>query len=128
MGSITGAVIGGFVIKWTGFVMLDPIISLCIAGFIIANMFSVLVESFRLSIDAVPENVDIAKVEDDILGAPGVASLDRLHVWPVSTTEAALTAVITVEDDADRDEGAMRLKDILKADGIGESTLETRKK
>lgn len=121
-----GVVIGGFVIKWTGFVMLDPIISLCIAGFIIANMFSVLVESFRLSIDAVPENVNVAKVEDDILAFPGVLSLDRLHIWPISTTETALTAVVAVDAVSDRDALASKLKEILKADGISEATLETR--
>lgn len=121
-----GVVIGGFIIKWTGFVMLDPIISLCIAGFIIANMFSVLVESLRLSIDAVPENVDMTKVESDLLSTPGVRNIDRLHVWPVSTTETALTAVVTVDGDSDRDEVASRLRDILKADGISETTLETR--
>ena len=121
-----GVVIGGFVIKWTGFVMLDPIISLCIAGFIIANMFSVLVESFRLSIDAVPENVNMAKLEEDIMAYPGVKDLDRLHVWPVSTTETSLTAGVTVAPGSDRDELVSGLKDVLKADGITESTLETR--
>ena len=91
-----GVVIAGFVIKWTGFVQLDPIVSLIISGFIIANIWGVLVESFKMSIDAVPDTIDPSKIEDSMLKVEGVQEIKRLHIWPVSTTETALTAEVLV--------------------------------
>ena len=121
-----GVVIAGFVIKWTGFVLLDPIVSLCIAGFIIANILGVLVESFKMSIDGVPENIDPEKLEDSMRKVEGVKDIRNLHIWPVSTTETALTAEVLVSPDADRDALCDSLKTILKEGGIDDSTLETR--
>lgn len=122
-----GVVIAGFVIKATGFVLLDPIVSLCIAGFILANILGVLVESFKMSIDAVPESVDPAKIEDSMLNVEGVEEVKRLHIWPVSTTETALTAEVVVAPAADRDAVTDALKAKIKEGGIDDSTLEVRK-
>ena len=121
-----GVVIAGFVIKATGFVLLDPIVSLCIAGFILANILGVLVESFKMSIDAVPESIDPAKIEDSMLKVEGVEKINRLHIWPVSTTETALTAEVFVSPGTDRDAVAEVLKARIKEGGIDDSTLELR--
>lgn len=121
-----GVVIAGFVIKWTGFVQLDPIVSLIISGFIIANIWGVLVESFKMSIDAVPDAIDPSKIEDSMLKVEGVQGIKRLHIWPVSTTETALTAEVIVAPGADRDALAETLKAKIKEGGIDESTLEIK--
>lgn len=119
-----GVVIAGFIIKWTGFVLLDPIISICIAGFILASIMSVLVESFKLSIDAVPAGIDAEKISKEISGIPGVNEVSGFHIWPISTTEAALTAKLSVDDSFNRSEILSRAKDIIKSNGINDSTLE----
>ena len=121
-----GVVIAGFVIKWTGFVQLDPIVSLIISGFIIANIWGVLVESFKMSIDAVPDTIDPSKIEDSMLKVECVQEIKRLHIWPVSTTETALTAEVLVAPGADRDALAETLKAKIKEGGIDESTLEIK--
>ncbi len=121
-----GVVIAGFVIKWTGFVQLDPIVSLIISGFIIANIWGVLVESFKMSIDAVPDAIDPSKIEDSMLKVECVQEIKRLHIWPVSTTETALTAEVIVAPGADRDALAETLKAKIKEGGIDESTLEIK--
>lgn len=121
-----GVVIAGFVIKWTGFVQLDPIVSLIISGFIIANIWGVLVESFKMSIDAVPDAIDPSKIEDSMLKVECVQEIKRLHIWPVSTTETALTAEVLVAPGADRDALAETLKAKIKEGGIDESTLEIK--
>lgn len=121
-----GVVIAGFVIKWTGFVLLDPIVSLIISGFIIANIWGVLVESFKMSIDAVPDTIDPSKIEDSMLKVEGVQEIKRLHIWPVSTTETALTAEVLVSPGSDRDALAETLKAKIKEGGIDESTLEIK--
>ena len=119
-----GVVIAGFIIKWTGFVLLDPIMSICIAGFILASIMSVLVESFKLSIDAVPAGIDAEKISKEISGIPGVNEVSGFHIWPISTTEAALTAKLSVDDSFNRSEILSRAKDIIKSNGINDSTLE----
>ena len=122
-----GVVIAGFVIKWTGFVQLDPIMSICIAGFIIANILSVLVESFRMSIDGVPEGVDPDKLKSEMLGVDGVREIRNVHIWPISTTETALTAEVVVSEGADRDAVCDAIKSKIAGYGISDSTIETRK-
>ncbi|MBO6170348.1 MAG: cation transporter [Bacteroidales bacterium] len=119
-----GVVIAGFIIKWTGFVLLDPIVGLCIAGFILANILSVLVESFKMSIDAVPEGIDVAKIEEDMVSVPGVKDVSDLHIWPVSTTETALTAKMYIDAGAGQTEIVRQVKERVKAAGIQDSTIE----
>ena len=119
-----GVVIAGFVIKWTGFVLLDPIVSLCIAGFILASILSVLVESFRMSIDGVPEGIDADAIEAAVAAVPGVTAVKDMHIWPVSTTETALTARICIDDPARQAEILSQAKDAIKAGGVSDSTLE----
>ncbi len=119
-----GVVIAGFIIKWTGFVLLDPIVGLCIAGFILANILSVLVESFKMSIDAVPEGIDSVKIQESIIAVPGVKDIKDLHIWPVSTTETALTAKLLISDPSRQSEILEQVKDHIKAGGIQDSTIE----
>lgn len=119
-----GVVIAGFIIKWTGFKLLDPIVSICIAGFILASIMSVLVESFKLSIDAVPEGIDADKITKEIAAIPGVKEISGFHIWPVSTTEAALTAKLSVDESSSKPDILARAKEIIQANGINDSTLE----
>ena len=54
-------------------------------------------DALNLSVDAVPRNVDPDAVRDYLLGLPGVSSVHDLHIWPMSTTETALTAHLVME-------------------------------
>ncbi len=119
-----GVVIAGFIIKWTGFVLLDPIVSLCIAGFVLANILGVLIESFKMSIDAVPERIDAVKIKDSMSAVKGVAEVKDLHIWPVSTTETALTARLVIDDPARISEIIAQVKEQVKAGGVDDSTIE----
>jgi cobalt-zinc-cadmium efflux system protein len=76
----------------------DPVISLVVAGVIIAGTWSLLRQSVAMSMDAVPEGLDAAKISAALAAVPGVMSVHDLHVWPVSTTETALTAHLVRQD------------------------------
>ena len=119
-----GVVIAGLVIKWTGFTLLDPIVSIGIAGFIMASIMSVLVESFKMSIDGVPEGIDATKIEQSIAAIPGVAEVRDMHVWPVSTTETSLIAKVRLEDPERQKEILPLVKEKVKESGIQDSTIE----
>jgi cobalt-zinc-cadmium efflux system protein len=86
-----GVVIAGLVIIITGWVWIDPAISLVLAIVIIVGTWGLLRQSLDLSMDAVPEGVDWENVRAYLAGLPGVAEVHDLHIWAMSTTETALT-------------------------------------
>jgi cobalt-zinc-cadmium efflux system protein len=87
-----GVVVAGAVILATGWNWLDPAASLVIAVLIVWGTWGLLREAFMMSLDAVPQGVDGAKVESYLRGLPGVSEVHDLHIWAMSTTETAMTA------------------------------------
>mgnify|MGYP006311833103 CR=1 FL=1 len=80
-------------------VWVDPALSLGIVIVILISTWGLLKDAVRYSIDAVPEGVDIAAIRQYLLDLPEVDRLHDLHVWPLSTTETALTVHLVVEGD-----------------------------
>lgn len=87
-----GVVIGGALYLWQGWAWLDPIISLGIAAVIVAGSWGLLRQSLHLLFDGVPEGINLPAVHTWLAARPGVARVDDLHVWAMSTTQVALTA------------------------------------
>ena len=86
-----GVVIAGLVMLLTGWLWVDPLVSLIISGVIVFGTWSLLRESATLALHAVPLRIDPARVRVCLEQLPGVADVHDLHVWPMSTTETALT-------------------------------------
>lgn len=120
-----GVVVAAIVILYTGWMWLDPLISLVIVGLIVAGTWGLLRDSIKLSLSAVPQNIDIEAVRTYLLQLPGVQSIHDLHVWGISTTESALTVhLVTPEGypgDATMDEIMGTLKQRFS---ISHSTLQ----
>lgn len=93
-----GVVIAGLMITLTGWLWLDPVISLVIVLVVTMSTWSLLRDSLHLSMDAVPRNIDIEKVRSYLLSLPGVTDVHDLHIWAMSTTETALTAHLIKEN------------------------------
>jgi cobalt-zinc-cadmium efflux system protein len=87
-----GVVISGLVIVLTGWAWLDPIVSLLIAALILFSTWNLLTGSLDLALDKVPDGIDQDKVQAYLTALPGVTEIHDLHIWPLSTTETALTA------------------------------------
>ena len=119
-----GVVVSGIVIKYTGWWIVDPIIGLVIAIVILASTWSLLAESLRMSTDAVPEGFDVDEVKQKIEGTEGVLNVHHLHIWPISTTETALTCHIVIPSSDRLEEVTDRVKHLLDDLGIHHSTLE----
>jgi cobalt-zinc-cadmium efflux system protein len=86
-----GVVVAGLVIMLTGWLWLDPVVSLAINAVIVWGTWGLLRDSVGMSMAAVPPHIDPAEVRGLIERQPEVASLHDLHIWPMSTTEIALT-------------------------------------
>ena len=119
-----GVVVSGIIISLTGFSIIDPVVSLIIAAIILMSTWKLLAESLRMSIDAVPEQIDIDAVQKMMSSVPGVTDVHHLHIWPISTTEIALTAHVVIDDLPKMEEVKGSLKHRLHDAGISHSTLE----
>src|SRR5262249_50872399 len=93
-----GVVVAGLVMARMGWSWLDPALSLAIGAVIVWGTWSLLLEPFRLAMDAVPEGVDYPAVEAYLRSLPGITAVPDLHTWGMSTTETALTAHLVKPD------------------------------
>jgi cobalt-zinc-cadmium efflux system protein len=120
-----GVVISGLVIMATGWSWLDPLVSIVIVLLIVAGTWSLLRESLRMVLAAVPENVDAKEVSLFLGALPGVSEVHDLHIWAMSTTETALTAHLVMPDGYPGDRALDDIVARLKADfSIHHCTLQ----
>jgi cobalt-zinc-cadmium efflux system protein len=91
-----GVVLAGLVILYTGWNWLDPLTSLAISGLIVWGTWGLLRESTAMSLSAVPRGIDPAAVRGYLEQCLGVAEVHDLHIWPMSTTDIALTCHMVI--------------------------------
>ena len=90
-----GVVISAVVIYYTNWNWLDPVVSLIISLVIIFGTWDLLKDSFRLSMDAVPDGIDPIAVKKYLSEIFDVVEVHDLHIWAMSSSETALTAHLT---------------------------------
>lgn len=93
-----GVVIAGLLILFTGWQWIDPVVSLLIVAVIVWSTWDLLRESVIMALAAVPRGIDAAGVRAYLAEQPGVQSLHDLHIWPMSTTDTALTCHLVMPD------------------------------
>ena len=93
-----GVVLAGLAILATGWAWLDPTVSLVIVAVIVVGTWGLLRDSVNLTLDAVPEGIDMTDVQRYLGSLPAVTEVHDLHVWGMSTTETALTAHLVIPD------------------------------
>ena len=102
--AVSAAVVfAGFVILSTGQQWVDPVMSLAVAAIILWGSIGLMKESVGMSLMGVPSGIDLDEVEHALGQLEGVATVHDLHVWPLSTTETALTAHLVAPDVASTD-------------------------
>lgn len=117
-------VVAAGLILLTGWLWLDPVVSLAINAVIVWGTWSLLRESLTLSLGAVPRGIDYAAVRRYLVERPGVAGLHDLHIWPLSTTETALTAHLVMPDGGSDAFLASAAAELGTTFGIGHVTLQ----
>jgi cobalt-zinc-cadmium efflux system protein len=122
-----GLVVGGILIHFTDWIWIDPVLSLIVAVVIIWGTWSLMKDTLRLSLNGVPNDIDLEKVREEILESPEVASVHHIHVWAMSTTENALTAHVVLKQVIDFQNIAklkQHIKHHLEHVNIHHATLE----
>jgi cobalt-zinc-cadmium efflux system protein len=125
-----GVVIAGIVMIYTKWYWLDPVIGLVIMIVILISTWGLLRDSFKMTIDAVPSGIELEQIKKVILKVNGVQNVGHVHVWPLSTTENALTAHVVLNDQLDFEERLQVIKNIkheLQHHNIHHSTIELEK-
>ena len=120
-----GVVIAALVILFTGWLWLDPLTSLAISGVIVWGTWSLLRDSLAMSVSGVPAAIDPQAVRQYLAACPGVTAVHDLHIWPMSTTDNALTAHLVFPGGHPGDEFLLTAATELRQRfGIGHTTLQ----
>jgi len=93
-----GVVAAGLIILLTGWLWIDPLASLVISGVIVCSTWGLLRDAAKMSLQSVPPQIDPGAVRVYLQSLPAVAEVHDLHIWPMSTTETALTCHLVMPD------------------------------
>ncbi len=120
-----GVAAGGLIIVFTGWIWIDPAVSILILVVITIGTWGLLKDSVLLSMDAVPGHIHTEDVRMYLRTLPGVTDVHDLHIWAMSTTEYALTAHLIIPAITSNDNFLCETADVLRHRfGISHSTLQ----
>ena len=122
-----GVVVAGIIMTYTDWYWIDPAIGLVIMVVILFSTWNLLSESFKMTIDAVPSGMDLEEIKKIIIKNTNVTAVGHVHIWPISTTENALTAHVVLNDKLNFEEKLEAISDIKHAllhHHIHHSTIE----
>lgn len=120
-----GVVIAGGAILLTGMAWIDPAVSLAITLVIGWGSWGLLKQAVKMGLLAVPDGIDEAEVRALLAAQPGVTAVHDLHIWPMSTTENALTAHLVMPGGHPGDAALHALAEVLEHRfGIDHATVQ----
>jgi cobalt-zinc-cadmium efflux system protein len=96
-----GVVVAGVIIAFTGIQWIDSLVSFAIIAVILYSSYNLLIDSVNLALDAVPENINIEEVREYLANLPEVSGVHDLHIWALSTSEAAMTVHLATHNQTD---------------------------
>jgi cobalt-zinc-cadmium efflux system protein len=121
-----GVLISGIVIRYTGWNILDPVVSLVLLAVVVAGSWGLLSDSVLQILDRVPRHLEVDELENYLLSFDGVKSIHDLHVWNLTTQTVALTTHIVLESDINSNSLIHNIQAGLKEKfKIHKSTIQT---
>ncbi len=120
-------VLGGVFMVNGGPDWVDPLLGLGICLVILWGTFSLFKSTMRLSLDGVPEGLDMGLIESELKQVTGVVDIENIHIWAISTTRNAFTATVKIQSQNSSEIESIKseLKQILRNYRVQHTTLET---
>lgn len=97
LGSVA-IIIGAVVIHYTGWMSIDPLLSILISGLIIWTAWDVIRESMNILLEGMPRGLSLADVVQGMRDVPGVLDVHDVHVWTLDSSARALSCHALIED------------------------------
>ncbi len=113
LGSVA-AIIAGIVVYFSGWMPIDPILSLFISILILRSTFKLLRTTFHILMEGTPEHLDVSDVEQALIQIPQVKSIHDLHIWTLSSDKPLLTAHVLIEDSGNWNTIYQAIKKLLR--------------
>jgi cobalt-zinc-cadmium efflux system protein len=124
-GVSAAVVVSGLIILKTQAYWIDPALSLVVVAVILRGTWGLLRESVAMALDAVPDGIDAEAVADFLKCRPGVVTVHDLHIWPMGTTDTALTAHLVMPEGHPGDAALAALAhDLDHRFGIDHATIQ----
>ncbi len=96
--SSIGVIFAGIIIYLTGWMLIDPVVSILIGGIILKGAVELVLESSDILLESVPRGISLEKVNDSMQSVKGVLDVHDLHLWSITSGINALSAHILIED------------------------------
>jgi cobalt-zinc-cadmium efflux system protein len=123
--SSIGVIISGMIMLFTGWIIIDPIISVVICIFLFVGSWRVLRSSIHILFEGTPEGISISEVARAIAEIDGVHNVHDLHIWSICSGYQALSVHICADFDGTTDERMSTIKNVLqKRFGIEHTTIQ----
>lgn len=123
LGSV-GTVIAALLIRWTGWLVADPIVSLLVTLLIIRSAWRLVRESVDVLLESTPAHISLGAVRARLEALPGVSSVHDLHVWTVTSGTIAMSAHAIVPDAGHHQRILQETQEAMRAFGIGHVTVQ----
>lgn len=126
LGSVA-AIVAAIIIIYTGWTLIDPILSVAVAALILKSAWSLVKRSGHVLLEGAPEWLNVEAMQDGIVSnVPGVAEIHHVHIWGLTPQQLILTMHLSLVEPVESQSDIVRnVKTFLKKEyGIGHSTIE----
>lgn len=118
-----GVLIVSGLLHFTDWYVLDPLLSIAVALFIIVKTWPLFKETIEIFLEATPRSLSRQVIADDICSIPGVSNLSHLHLWSIDGNEHALT--VTISTDCSEAREQEKIKEAIRRKLIDYSVTHT---
>jgi len=123
--------VGGVIIYFWNFYLIDPILTVALTAFILYNVAKNLREAINILLQGVPKHINLEAVKQDITAIKGVIGIHDIHVWSLEGETDVFTAHVVLDDETLKnqpDETKHAIKETLQTHHIEHSTIELESK
>jgi cobalt-zinc-cadmium efflux system protein len=126
-----GILVGGVIIYFWKFYLIDPIMTVALTVFVLYNVTKNLREAVSILLQGVPKHINLEAVKQDIAAIKGVIGIHDIHIWSLEGETDVFTAHVVLDDETlknNPDETKQAIKETLQTHHIEHSTIELESK